>query len=363
MNINEIIDAFSFEGELRSVKEFGSGHINNTYIADYGERKYVIQRVNTFVFRDVDGLMNNIFSVTDYLRHKIEENGGDPERETLNFISTKDGEHYYRTDDGECYRAYVFVKDSICYDSADTPELFKKSGAAFGRFQNMLSDFPAYTLSETIPNFHNTAFRYENEFLPAVYTADKAVTDFCKNEIEFVISHREIMSRITDLISEKKIPLRVTHNDTKLNNILFDEKTGKALAVIDLDTVMPGSVLYDFGDSIRYGASTAGEDQTKLDNVGLDLDYFRAYAEGFLSEAGNVLNDAEKENLAFSAILITLECGMRFLTDFLNGNTYFKVDYKTHNLDRARNQFKLLSDMEEKYSEMVKIIDSLNRAF
>lgn len=358
MDIKEIALNFNFVSEPVSVKEFGSGHINSTYIVDCGEKKYVIQRINHYVFKDVEGLMNNVFSVTDYLKKVIGENGGDVERETLNFVKAVDGKKYYF--DGEnYYRAYVFVKDSVCYDSADTAELFGVSGAAFGRFQRMLSDFPASTLVETIPHFHDTLWRYENEFLPALENAEDDKKETAKNEIDFVNMRKEEMNKISDLIEKGEIPLRVTHNDTKLNNILFDEKTGESLAVIDLDTVMPGSALYDFGDSVRFGASTAAEDEKDLDKVSLSLEYFEAYAKGFLSQAGNVFTEAEKENLAFSAKLITLELGMRFLSDYLNGDKYFKTDYPLHNLVRARNQFKLVSDIEIKIDVMNKIINDL----
>lgn len=358
MNIKEVASRFSFDGELTIVEEFGSGHINSTYIADCGEKKYVIQKINTNVFKDANALMDNVFSVTQYLRGEILKCGGDAERQTLNFIKTKDSLKYFKTPDGECYRAYVYVKDSVCYDTADTPELFGVSGAAFGRFQRMLGSFTADTLKETIPHFHDTPWRFENEFLPSLENAEKTRLNNAMTEIELVKERSEDMKKITDLIKIGDIPLRVTHNDTKLNNILFDKKTGESLAVIDLDTVMPGSALYDFGDSIRFGASTAAEDEKNLSRVEMSLDYFRAYAKGFLSEAGDILTQAEKDNLAFSAKLLTLECAMRFLTDYLNGDVYFKTDYPEHNLVRAKNQLKLVSDMENKMEIMKNIIKS-----
>ncbi len=359
MDIKNIVTQFRFEGEFRNVEEFGSGHINSTYIADFGEKRYVIQKINTNVFKNPDALMDNVFSVTRYLKNIIIENGGEPERETLKFIRTNEGKEYLKTPDGECYRAYIFVDNSICYDSADTPEMFKKSGAAFGQFQKLLSAFPADTLFETIPHFHDTFYRFENEFLVSLENADESRKENAKAEIDFIISRKGEMKRITDLLENNRIPVRVTHNDTKLNNVLFDKNTGDCLAVIDLDTVMPGSALYDFGDSIRFGASTAAEDEKDLSKVEMSLDYFKAYAEGYLSEAGDTLNSCEKDNLAFSAKLITLECGMRFLTDYLNGNVYFKVDYPEHNLIRAKNQLKLVSDMENKMSKMEEIVNSI----
>lgn len=362
-NLNEVLDQFSFKGKLVSCELFGSGHINTTFLAVYvdngTEWKYVVQKVNTNVFKDIDHLMENVFSVTSYLRREIKKYGGDENRETLHFIKTKSRDKYYKTTQGDFYRAYVFVSDSVSYDSVDTPELFAQSGVAFGRFQRLLSDFPADTLYETIPNFHNTQYRYENEFLPAVENDAAGRVIECPEEIEFVNSRKDYCARLVNLIKDSKLPIRVTHNDTKLNNVMFDAFSTKAVCVIDLDTVMPGLALYDFGDSIRFGANTADEDEKDLDKVSVDLDYFKAYAQGFLSEAGESLTQCEKDNLAFSAILMTFECGMRFLTDYLNGDKYFKIAYPEHNLVRARNQFTLVADMEKHLDEMENIISSL----
>lgn len=367
MDIKDVVKQFCFEGELKSVNEFGSGHINKTYIALYdcngNEKRYVVQEINTAVFKDPEGLMENVFAVTEYLKEIIAENGGNPERETLSFIRTRDGKMFYETEEGRCFRAYVFVENSVSYDSADTPELFGKSGAAFGKFQNMLAEFPAETLNETIPNFHNTAWRFENEFLQSIFAASNELLSECEDDIEFVTARRDDMSVLSDLLEDGKLPLRVTHNDTKLNNVMFDEDTNECVCVIDLDTVMPGLALYDFGDSIRFGASTAAEDEQNLDNVSLDLDYFKAYVRGYLSEAGETLTQVEKHYLAFSAKLMTLECGMRFLTDYLNGNIYFKTKYDKHNLIRARNQFKLVEDIEGKLDEMNRIVRSVDLEF
>ena len=362
-DIYEAINNFCFDGELVSCKEFGSGHINKTYIAKFSdngvEQRYVVQQVNSDVFKNIEELMSNVFAVTDYLRGVITENGGDPDRETLHYIKTTDGKNYYTDSDGNYYRAYIFVKDSITYDSADSAEIFKKSGAAFGKFQRMLDGFPADKLNETIEHFHDTYWRYENEFLPALSAASSELLSECKDEIAFVENRKDEMPVIEKMLKKGEMPVRVTHNDTKLNNVMFDEKTGECVCVIDLDTVMPGSALYDFGDSIRFGASTAAEDETDLSKVSVNLDYFKAYAEGFLSQAGESLTQAEIDNLAFASKLITLELGMRFLTDYLNGSKYFKTDYEKHNLDRARNQFCLVADMENKMQEMNDIIKHL----
>lgn len=358
--INDVIDNFKFDGELVSCKEFGSGHINKTYIATYNnnsaEQKYIIQKINDGVFKNIDELMDNVFSVTSFLRSVISNNGGDSDRETLHFIKTRDGKKYYTADDGSYYRAYIFVKDSICYNSVDSAELFKSSGVAFGRFQKLLADFDASALNETIPHFHDTKWRYYNEFLLAVNADLKGRADTCSAEIRFVKDRERDTGVLADLISQGRLPLRVTHNDTKLNNVMFDENTNECVCVIDLDTVMPGLALYDFGDSIRFGANTADEDEKDLEKVGINLDYFRAYAEGFLAEAGNSFNQCEIDYLAFAAKIMTFECGMRFLTDYLNGDTYFKIDYPEHNLVRARNQLKLVADMEKHMNEMDEII-------
>ena len=303
--------------------------------------------------------MENVFSVTSYLRNEIKKSGGDENRETLHFIKTKNGNKFYKAANGDCYRSYVFVTDSVSYNSVDSPELFKESGIAFGKFQRLLSDFPADSLYETIPNFHNTAYRFKNEFLPAVENNLSGRKDSCRDEIEFVCSRKEICSRLVNMIDSGELPIRVTHNDTKLNNVMFDANSTKAICVIDLDTVMPGLALYDFGDSIRFGANTAEEDEADLSKVSLSLDYFKAYAEGFLSEAGGSFNKAEKDNLAFASLLMTFECGMRFLADYLNGDTYFKTDYPEHNLVRAKNQFALVADMERKMDQMNEIIASV----
>lgn len=360
MDIRQIIAQFDFEGTLLSVKEFGAGHINTTYLAAFDSGKdYVLQQVNSFVFKDVDALMGNMFAVTEHLRKAIAADGGDADRETLRFIRTKSGGDYYKTDDEKYYRAYQFVKDSVCYNKADTPALFGESGAAFGKFQQRLADFPAATLAETIPHFHDTPWRFDNEFLPALHRATEERRRSCQREIAWVLSQRTKLDGLTKLLRRGDIPLRVTHNDTKLNNVLFDRETGRCLAVIDLDTVMPGSALYDFGDAIRYGANPAAEDEQDLDKVYLNLDYFKAYAAGYLKEAGSALNACEKEHLALSSWMMTAELALRFLTDYLNGNVYFKTAYPDHNLVRARAQIKLAQDIEEKMNSMQEMIQEL----
>lgn len=362
-DIKDILNSFKFKGDLQDVEIFGSGHINTTYIATYvvdgKTRQYIIQKVNTNVFKNIDELMDNVFAVTSFLREKIRENGGDVNRETLHYIKTSDGDKYYKCENGDCYRAYRFVDRSKSYNSVDSAEVFKKSGIAFGRFQKYLSDFPATTLNEIIPNFHNTVWRFENEFLPAVEKNLSGRADTCKAEIDFVIDRKADCSRLVDLINDGSLPIRVTHNDTKLNNVIFDEDTDDAICVIDLDTVMPGLALYDFGDSIRFGANTCAEDEADTSRIAINLEYFEEYAKGFLSECGESLNQCEIDNLAFSAKLMTFECGMRFLTDYINGDTYFKTEYPEHNLVRARNQFALVKDMEDNMEQMENIIKNI----
>lgn len=362
--IEEIFARFDFQGQYVDYRVFGSGHINTTYIVRYGlpdgtVQEYIVQKINHNVFKNIDSLMENIFSVTSFLRKKIKAYGGDEDRETLHFIKTRDGRKYFTDAEGDYYRAYIFVRNSISFDAVDSPELFKKSGIAFGKFQRLLADFPADTLTETIPNFHNTAWRYEREFLPAVSQDIVHRAADVQAEIAFVQKREADMHRLSDLAQAGSLPLRVTHNDTKLNNVIFDADSEDAICVIDLDTVMPGLAHFDFGDSIRFGANTAAEDEADLSKVSLNLDYFKAYAEGFLSEAGESLNACEIDNLAFAAKLMTLECGMRFLTDYLNGDTYFKTKYPEHNLVRARNQFALVADMEEKMGQMEKMISAI----
>lgn len=363
MDIKEVLGCFDFKGELLGIEQFGSGHINTTYLAKYKEdnkiSSYVVQKVNTNVFKNIDDLMGNVFAVTSFLRDKIKANGGDPDRETLNYMKTTNGDLYCKAEDGTCYRAYKFVDNSKCCDSVSSAETFEKSGLAFGRFQKYLSDFPATTLKETIPDFHNTIWRFENEFLPAVKDDKSGRADQCRDEIQFVMDRRNDCHRLTDLSDKGEIPIRVTHNDTKLNNVLFDNDSDEAICVIDLDTVMPGLALYDFGDSIRFGANTCAEDEEDTSKIAIDLDYFKAYAQGFLKEAGESFTQTEKDNLAFSAKLMTFECGMRFLTDYLNGDTYFKTAYPEHNLVRAKDQFALVADMEKHMDEMENIIKAL----
>lgn len=365
-NIMEIIKAFPEYGEVIGYKPITAGHINDTYIVEYlqenGEKiRYLLQRINTNVFRMPVELMENVMGVTAFLRKKIEAAGGDPARETLTVFPAKDGKNYYMAEDGGCWRMYNFVEDTFSINELTSAEDFKSAALSFGNFQNLLADYPIETLYETIPNFHNTPSRFK-DFLEALEKNASGRKGEAVPEIDFVLAREKDCSVITDLLDSGMLPVRVTHNDTKLNNVLFDNTTKKGLCVVDLDTVMPGSSLYDFGDSIRFGANTAAEDEKDLSKVSLSLEYFKAYVEGYLEAAGKSLTENEINYLPFSAKLLTLECGIRFLGDFINGDVYFKTEYPEHNLVRARTQFKLVEDIEAKYAEMMRIVDDAKKS-
>lgn len=354
-NLKHIADLFEIEGEYVNAAPYGEGHINSTFLLETTTEKYILQKINNTVFSSPEDVMDNVVMVTEFLKTKIEAAGGDAKRETLTVIPAKDGKSYVKTNDGDYYRIYIFVDDAISYQVVEKPEDFYNAACAFGRFQNMLSDFEADKLHETIKNFHNTKTRFA-DFEKAVADNKSGKADSVRAEIDFALARKEDASVIVDGIAEGKIPLRVTHNDTKLNNVLVDPVSGKGICVIDLDTVMSGSLLYDFGDSIRFGTNPASEDEKDLSKVYCDLNLFEQYVKGFLSELGDRITPAEIELLPMSAKLMTLECGIRFLGDHLNGDVYFKIHREDHNLDRARTQFKMVADMEEKMDEMKAIV-------
>ena len=365
MDIKEIISAFPDYGEVIGHKPITAGHINDTYIVEYKTQegnvvRYLLQRINTNVFKMPVELMENVMGVTSHLRKKIKENGGDPSRETLTVYPTKDGKNYYMAQDGGCWRMYNFVEDTFSISELTNPEDFKNAAISFGNFQKLLADYPIDSLHETIVNFHNTVSRF-NDFKIAFENNISGRKDQAIPEAEFVLAREKDCGVITAMLENGELPVRVTHNDTKLNNILFDNKTKKGLCVVDLDTVMPGSSLYDFGDSIRFGANTAAEDEKDLSKVSLSLEYFKAYVDGYLESAGDSLTENEIDYLPFSAKLLTLECGMRFLADFFNGDVYFKTEYPEHNLVRARTQFKLVEDIEAKFEEMKAIVEEAKK--
>lgn len=355
-----IAEKFHIDGTCTGLKQVKSGHINYTYHVtmekDGQISELLFQRINTTVFPSPEKLMQNIAAVTGHLQRKIREAGGDVLRETLTFFETPDGKNYYKTDDGEYWRVCNFISDTYSCDAIESPRVFFNAGAAFGKFQGMLSDFPGASLHETIPDFHNTAKRYE-AFEKAVSDDLSGRADAVREQIDFVRARKDECGLLVELTEQGELPVRVTHNDTKLNNILFDTKTDVGICVVDLDTVMPGLSLYDFGDSIRFGANTAAEDETDLSKVSLDLNLYENYVNGYLSTAFNGLTEKEIELLPFSAKLMTYECGMRFLTDYLNGDTYFRIDYPEHNRIRCLTQFALVADIEKKFEDMRAITD------
>ena len=362
-NLKQIISAFDFPGEFIAWEEIKTGHINRTYVvtfrqADGSDRSFVLQNVNTYVFKKPDELMENIQLVTEHLRRVMIDRGENPENRVLRLVPARGGGITWLDSDGGCWRAYDFITHAYTVDNLDSAEEFREIGRAFGEFQNMLTGFPISRLHETIPYFHDTKRRI------AAFEASVAKDALGRAagvgaEIAFARARKAEMGRIVEMIDAGVIPLRVTHNDTKINNVMLDVDTGKALCVIDLDTVMAGSALYDFGDAVRVGASTAAEDEKDLTRVALDIDLFRGFAEGFISQTASGLTEAELVNLPLGAMVMTYENGIRFLTDYLDGDVYFRIGYPEHNLVRCRAQFRLLSDMEARREDMDRIVREL----
>lgn len=358
--VEDVVKHFALDGKLLSKEIYGNGHINDTFLLWFelpsGDKKrFILQRINTDIFQKPEELMENILHVTSYLRECIVKEGGDPERETLSVICSTDGLAYYADEKGNYWRMYNFIEHAICYDTVKDPKDFYESAVAFGHFQSLLAGFPAETLHETIPGFHDTKARFER-FCQVVKEDKMGRAAEVQKEIQFVMDRKDLAEKQVAMLKNGELPLRVTHNDTKLNNIMLDEKTGKAVCVIDLDTVMPGLSANDFGDSIRFGASTAAEDEVDLDKVSCSMDLFDIYVKGFVEGCAGRLTENEMKNLPLGAKTMTFECGMRFLTDYLEGDTYFRIHREKHNLDRCRTQFKLVSDMENKWDEMNRIV-------
>jgi len=355
LDIKQLASAFTLSGTPVSWREFGHGHINSTFkvTTDTGA-EYILQKINRYVFRHPVRLMANVIAVTDYLRERAE----DP-RMAMHFILTKKGDSYFRDPEGDFWRMYDFMQ-GFCLDAPESDEDFYQSGLAFGRFQGLLSDFPADSLYETIPEFHNTIDRYA-QFKATVEVDPLGRLANVREEVDFVLAREEVGSILQKMRESGELPLRVTHNDTKLNNVLLDRMTRKSLCVLDLDTVMPGLSVHDFGDSIRFGAATAAEDEQDLSKMSLDLHMFEVYTRGFL-EAATALTDKEVEMLPLGALTMTLEVGLRFLKDYIDGDLYFKTAYPEHNLVRARTQLKLVADMEEKMDEMHRIVAKVKAA-
>lgn len=352
MDAKKAISAFKIDGELKTIKPYGSGLINNTYLVEFtNNKRYILQKINTDLFKNYKDLMNNIKLVTNFLKKKITAEAGDPNRETLTIINTKNGKLYHVDDRNQVWRVYSFIEDTLSYNIAESPEQFYKTGLAFGKFQNMLNEFDANQLVEVLENFHDTRFRYQ-QFEEAVANNQANRVQYVKKEIEFVRKRKEDAYLLYDMLDSGKLPLRVTHNDTKLSNILLDKDTLEGVAVIDLDTVMPGILLFDFGDSIRSGANTAEEDEKDLSKVNFDLELFEVYTKGFLESAKEIMTETEIEYLPWGARVITFEQAIRFLTDYLNGDKYYTVTHDSHNLERTRNQMKLVKEMEDNWTDI-----------
>ena len=351
--------AFDFGGPMVcDPHHYGEGHINDTFVvwrANHTKR-FILQRINTDTFTDPAGLMENICGVTRHLRAKIQAEGGDPGRECLNVIPTLSGAAYYIDSEGNAWRAYDFVENTVCLQQVGCEADFRTVAETLGKFQNQLADYPASTLHETIARFHDTPNRYAN-FEKALSADALGRAKDIAPEVAFIHAREKDCHALLDLLAAGEIPLRVTHNDTKLNNVMIDNKTGKGLCVIDLDTVMPGSALYDYGDSIRFGASTAAEDEQNLDLVSCDMNLFEIYTKGYTEGCAGSLTEKEIRLMPMGAKLMTLECGMRFLADHLQNDIYFKIHRENHNLDRARTQFKLVADMEAKWDQMNTIVE------
>ena len=349
MQIEKAAYAFQIDGNPIGCQELSQGHINQTLkISTDTGAEYVLQKINKYVFRNPIRLMSNVSSVTDYLHQRVEDC-----RHALHFIPTNKGLYYHRDRKGEFWRMYNFV-GGFCLNTPESDEDFYQSALAFGRFQQLLSDFPADSLYETIPEFHNTIDRY-CQFKASVESDPCGRVSQCREEIKFLLKREELGGTLQRMRESGELPLRVTHNDTKLNNVLLDRKTRKALCVLDLDTVMPGLSLYDFGDAIRFGAATAAEDEPDVEKMEMNLHLFEVYTRGYL-EAAPSLTDKEVEMLPMGALIMTLEVATRFLKDYIDGDLYFKTAYPEHNLIRARTQIKLVADMQSKWDEMNRIV-------
>ena len=348
--------AFAFDRPVGEAERFGAGHINDTFAVWAADRskRWILQRINTDTFTDPAGLMENVTGVTAYLRRQIIERGGDPDRETLNVIPTLDGKPYYTDTEGGAWRAYIFVEGTVCLQKVENERDFYTAAETFGNFQNQLAGYPAATLHETIARFHDTPNRYAN-FEKALAADVMGRAKDVGPEIAFIRAREADCRVLVDQLAAGVLPLRVTHNDTKLNNVLIDQETGKGICVIDLDTVMPGLSAYDFGDSIRFGANDCAEDEPDQSKVHFSLHLYKVFAEGYLAAASSAMTEAERRSLPWGAKLMTLECGIRFLTDYLEGDHYFKISRPDQNLDRARTQFTLVQGMEREFDAMTQL--------
>jgi Ser/Thr protein kinase RdoA (MazF antagonist) len=361
-DIKHVLPEFQFEGKYRSVEELHSGNINFTYHliyqADEGERHYTLQYINSYVFKEPAKVMHNIERVTGHLRDRLIAERMDPKRHVLELIPSRSGETLFRDAEGGFWRAYHFIENATAYDQVREVRQFFEAGRGFGMFQRRLFDFPAEELYETIPGFHHTTKRFY-AFVQSVAEDKAGRVAELEDEIEFFFERRRMMGQIVKLLAEGKLPVRVTHNDTKVNNVMIDDVTGEAICVIDLDTVMPGSSLYDYGDAIRFGASTAAEDEPDTSKIALDMEKFEQFTRGFFQETKGFLTKDEPLLMPLGAKVMACELAMRFLKDYIDGDLYFKVKSPEHNLVRARAQMKLLTDIEEKYDRMTEFVEKL----
>ena len=360
-NVKEIATHFDLWGDFLWYERYGSGHINDTFLIVFNQAgyqvRYILQRINTSIFQNPEGLMENIARVLEHSKKKL-IGRRDATRRSLTLVNTCDGKHYYIDPQGFCWRVYLFIERARTYDVLESPNFAYQAAKAFGGFQMLLADLPGKRLFEVIPNFHNTPSRLAD--FDKALAADKCGrAASAKAEIEFVQQHRQMASVIVDLLANGGIPERITHNDTKINNVMLDDETGEGICVIDLDTIMPGASLYDFGDLVRTSTSPAAEDEKDLSKVYARMEMYEALAKGFLEGAGACLTEKEIELMPFSGELITFEIGIRFLTDYLSGDTYFKVHREGHNLDRCRTQFKLVQSLIEHEDEMNAIMKKL----
>ena len=357
--IIEIIKHFDISGEIIEIKKLNSGHINTTFRVTVNEKGvtnyFTLQEINTYVFSNPEGVMNNIVGVTAHIRKKLKEAARDCDRGVLSLISASDGKYYYVDKDSRYWRVYRFIDKSHTLDKVENPNTLYNAGVGFGDFQKQLSDYPMDKLVETIPDFHNTPVRYA-QLMDAVEKDAVGRVKNCLPEINFIKERKNEMRILTDLKAKGLMPVRVTHNDTKFNNILIDNESDEALSVIDLDTVMPGLVTDDFGDAIRFAANTADEDETDLSKVKISFELFEAFTKGFLQALEGMLTKIEIEHLVWGAKIITMEIGIRFLADYINGDIYFKIHKENHNLYRARCQLMLAKSIEENFDKLQEIV-------
>ncbi len=359
-DLKEITSHFQLDGRFVDAIPYGSGHINDTYASQFetsaGIRRYIHQRINHNVFKEPPSLMENVERVTSYAREQIAAAGGDADRESLTLLPTLDKKSFYRCPEGNYWRTYIFIEEAQTYDQPQNVHQVYSAAKAFGQFQKLLSTLPGKRLHETIPNFHHSRRRFE-DFICALEADCQNRAASVKDEIDFVLKYEPETSILLDMLDSGEMPERITHNDTKINNVMIDDTTGEGVCVIDLDTVMPGSALYDFGDSARTCAASAAEDEIDISKVGIDINLFEHLAHGYLETARDFLIPTEIEYLPFSAKLMTLECGIRFLSDYLEGDIYFKIHRERHNLDRARTQFAMVADIERKSDQMHALIN------